>query len=113
MRALQDEECLTLQQGVPTANDLEIKELIKFIPRWRIIEINGVRQLERTYRFKNFLLALAFTNQVGEIAEEQNHHPTLLTEWGKVTVTWWTHVVKGLHRNDFIMAAKCDAIYQE
>ena len=57
---------------------------------------------------KNFREALAFTNQVGEIAEAQGHHPGLLTEWGKVTVTWWTHKINGLHKNDFIMAAKTD-----
>jgi len=113
MRALKDEECKALHKGVQPANDLEINDLIKFIPEWKIIEIDGVRRLEHTYKFKNFLQALAFTNQVGEIAEEQDHHPMILTEWGKVTVSWWTHVVKGLHRNDFIMAAKCDAIYKE
>ncbi|HKM77940.1 MAG TPA: 4a-hydroxytetrahydrobiopterin dehydratase, partial [Candidatus Bathyarchaeia archaeon] len=54
-----------------------------------------------------------FTNQVGKIAQAQSHHPVLVTEWGRVTVTWWTHKIKGLHRNDFIMAAKTDQIYAE
>ena len=61
--------------------------------------------------FRNFTESLTFTNQVGKIAEEQGHHPVLVTEWGRVTVTWWTHKIKGLHRNDFIMAAKTDQIY--
>jgi 4a-hydroxytetrahydrobiopterin dehydratase len=65
-------------------------------------------QLERVFLFKNFKHALAFTNAVGEIAEAEGHHPGLLTEWGKVTVTWWSHSIKGLHRNDFIMAARTD-----
>jgi 4a-hydroxytetrahydrobiopterin dehydratase len=64
------------------------------------------------YSFNNFVEAIAFTNRVGELAEEENHHPALLTEWGKVTVTWWTHKIRGLHRSDFIMAAKTDKYYQ-
>ena len=62
------------------------------------------------YLFKNFRHALAFTNAVGAIAEEVGHHPALLTEWGKVTVTWWSHEMRGLHRNDFIMAARTDVL---
>ncbi len=68
--------------------------------------------ITRTYKFKNFAEALAFTNRVGALAEQENHHPALLTEWGKTTVAWWTHEINGLHRNDFVMAAKCDALYQ-
>ena len=70
-----------------------------------------MRNLERVFKWKNFVQALAFTNRVGELAEEEGHHPALLTEWGKVTVTWWTHKIKGLHRNDFIMAARTDQLY--
>jgi len=68
-------------------------------------------RLERAYKFKDFIAALAFTNKVGEIAEMEDHHPAILTEWGQVTLTWWTHTVKGLHLNDFIMAAKSDSVY--
>jgi 4a-hydroxytetrahydrobiopterin dehydratase len=63
--------------------------------------------------YKNFVEALHFTNKVGELAETEGHHPSLLTEWGKVTVTWWTHKINGLHRNDFIMAAKTDELYAQ
>ena len=63
-------------------------------------------------KYKNFDEALTFTNKVGQLAEAEGHHPSILTEWGKVTVTWWTHKIKGLHRNDFIMAAKTDQLYQ-
>jgi 4a-hydroxytetrahydrobiopterin dehydratase len=62
------------------------------------------------FRFDDFAQALAFTNAVGELAEAENHHPALLTEWGRVTVTWWTHVSRGLSRNDFVMAAKTDEL---
>ena len=81
------------------------------VPEWQIIERDGVKQLERVFQFPDFVQALAFTNRVGAIAEAEGHHPALLTEWGKVTVTWWTHKIKGLHRNDFIMAAKTDEVY--
>lgn len=67
-------------------------------------------QLERPFTFRNFKQALAFTNRIGELAEEAGHHPALLTEWGKVTVTWWSHAIKGLHKNDFILAARTDEV---
>lgn len=92
-----------------TANELE--ELSPQTPAWRIFEVEGVQRIERTFKFKDFVQALAFTNAVGDMAEAQDHHPALLTEWGKVTVTWWTHFLGGLHLNDFIAAAKTDQIY--
>jgi 4a-hydroxytetrahydrobiopterin dehydratase len=81
------------------------------LPDWQIVEIQGVKRLERLFKFRNFRESLAFTNQVGEIAEQEDHHPLIQTEWGRVTVNWWTHKIKGLHRNDFIMAAKTDELY--
>jgi 4a-hydroxytetrahydrobiopterin dehydratase len=78
-----------------------------------MIEVEGESRLERSYKFPDFKTALEFTNRVGEAAEEQGHHPALLTEYGKVTVTWWTHAISGLHKNDFIMAAKTDEIATE
>ena len=80
------------------------------IPDWQIVERDGIRRLERVFRLKDFAQALAFTNKVGAIAEAEGHHPALLTQWGSVTVTWWTHKIRGLHRNDFIMAAKTDRL---
>jgi 4a-hydroxytetrahydrobiopterin dehydratase len=76
-----------------------------------VIEVEGMQRLERTFKFKNFAQALEFTNKVGAIAEEEDHHPRIVTEWGKVTLQWWTHVIGGLHKNDFIMAAKSDELY--
>jgi 4a-hydroxytetrahydrobiopterin dehydratase len=69
--------------------------------------------LVRTFRVPTFRDALAFTQRVGELAEEEGHHPMLRTEWGKVTVSWWSHKIRGLHRNDFIMAAKTDALARD
>ncbi len=88
----------------------EMAELLPQVPGWQIAERDGIKRLERVFAFDNFAQALAFTTRVGELAEMESHHPALLTEWGRVTVTWWTHKIRGLHRNDFIMAAKTDQL---
>ncbi len=106
-------KCTACRGGEPTLTDPEIAELHPQVPDWQVVERDGIKRLERVFTFKNFAQALAFTNAVGAIAEEEGHHPAILTEWGKVTVTWWTHKIKGLHRNDFIMAAKTDRLYDE
>ena len=91
--------------------DAEINSLHPQVPEWQVKEVDGVKRLERVFKFKNFAQALEFTNKVGAIAEEEDHHPLIVLEWGRVTVNWWTHVIKGLHKNDFVMAAKSDEIY--
>ncbi|GLP94831.1 4a-hydroxytetrahydrobiopterin dehydratase [Paraferrimonas sedimenticola] len=103
-------KCEACQAGAPTVTDAELAELVKQIPDWSVEVREGVMQLERVYKFKNFKLALAFSNKVAELAEEEFHHPSILTEWGKTTITWWTHAIGGLHKNDFIMAAKTDRL---
>jgi 4a-hydroxytetrahydrobiopterin dehydratase len=105
------QKCVACRPGSPTVSDAEMAEYRQQIPDWQVMERDGVKQLERAYRFKDFSQALAFTDRVGAIAEAEDHHPTIVTEWGKVTVTWWTHAVHGLHRNDFIMAARTDQLY--
>ena len=111
MSALVNENCVRPKHGGPSLNEAEIAELMQQLPLWELLDQDNVKRLECTFEFKNFAQALVFTNRVGEMAEEQDHHPALLTEWGKVTVTWWTHAVGGLHRNDFIAAAKTTALY--
>ncbi|MEH0665071.1 4a-hydroxytetrahydrobiopterin dehydratase [Vibrio scophthalmi] len=86
----------------------ERRLLLTELEGWKIVDRDGIPQLEKEYRFKNYQLAWAFANKVSQLAEEEFHHPSLLLEWGKVTVTWWSHSIKGLHQNDFICAAKCD-----
>ena len=81
------------------------------VPDWKVTEEEGIKRLERVFKFRDFRQALSFTNSVGESAEADGHHPAILTEWGKVTVSWWTHKIRGLHRNDFVMAAKTDRLY--
>jgi 4a-hydroxytetrahydrobiopterin dehydratase len=90
----------------------EMQPLLAQIPRWTVSEVDGVKQLQRAYKFPDFSRALDFTQQVGREADAANHHPAILTEWGKVTVTWTTHKVHGLHQNDFVMAAKTDEAFE-
>ena len=110
MTTLAQFQCVPCRGGEPTLSAEEIANLKPEAPDWDIVERDGIQRLERAFKFKNFVQALAFTNRVGELAEEQGHHPALLTEWGRVTVTWWTHKIGGLHRNDFIMAAQTDLL---
>lgn len=98
--------------GDSKLSEEKIESLRKQVPGWDLEEEDGIPQLQRTFEFKNFAQALSFTNKVGELAEREDHHPSILTEWGKVTVTFWTHKVNGLHLNDFIAAAKTDQIYK-
>jgi 4a-hydroxytetrahydrobiopterin dehydratase len=111
MQDLTQLKCEACRVGAPQVTEAEATEYQKQLPDWMIVERDGVKRLERAYQFKNFGIALAFTNKVGELAEQEDHHPAILTEWGKVTVAWWTHKIRGLHRNDFIMAAKTDEAY--
>ncbi|MBE0363553.1 4a-hydroxytetrahydrobiopterin dehydratase [Pseudoalteromonas ulvae UL12] len=110
MSELSSQKCEACHVDAPKVSDDELAVLIREIPDWTPIVRDGVMQLERVYKFKNFKLALEFTNVLGAMAEEEGHHPGILTEWGKVTVTWWSHSIKGLHKNDFICAAKTDAL---
>jgi 4a-hydroxytetrahydrobiopterin dehydratase len=103
--------CVACRRDAPRVTAEEIAELLPEIPEWQLIEVDGIKRLQRVFAFDDFAQALAFTDRVGAVAEEQGHHPALLTEWGRTTVTWWTHKIKGLHRNDFVMAAKTDRLY--
>lgn len=86
--------------------------MLRQLSGWDIEVIDGVARLQKSYRFKNFAEALDFSCRVGALAEHEGHHPALLTEWGKVTVQWWTHKIGGLHRNDFVMAARTDTLQE-
>jgi 4a-hydroxytetrahydrobiopterin dehydratase len=103
-------KCTACRAGEPTVTAEEIAALHPQVPDWQVVDRDGIKRLERVFKVKDFAAALAFTNKIGEIAETEGHHPALLTEWGRVTVTWWTHKIRGLHRNDFIMAAKTDRL---
>ena len=110
MTDLNREKCEACRSGAPKVEGDELRSLMREIPDWSVESREGIMQLERRFEFPDFSRALAFTDKVGELAESEGHHPRLTTEWGSVTVTWWTHKIKGLHRNDFIMAAKTDRL---
>ena len=111
MTSLNQQTCEACRAGAPQVTDTELAQLIKQIPEWTAHAVAGVLQLRREFKFKNFKDAIAFTNRVGDMAETENHHPAILTEWGKVTVSWWTHKINGLHQNDFICASKTDQLF--
>ena len=111
MESLRQMRCVACRKDSPKVTEAEMTALLPQIPDWRLVEREGMQRLERVFTLPDFAQALAFTNAVGTLAEAEAHHPALLTEWGRVTVTWWTHTIRGLHRNDFIMAAKTDDAY--
>ena len=105
-------KCEACRVGAPPASANELDDFLQTHSSWEKIDVNGESRITRAYTFSNFVDAFAFTNRVGQISEEEDHHPALLTEWGKVTVSWWTHKIRGLHRNDLIMGAKTDELYE-
>ena len=112
MTALNQEKCEACRRDSPSVTEAEVAQLKPELPEWEMITENDIPKLDRVFKFKNFQQALDFTNQLGILAEEQGHHPRLTTEWGRVQVAWWTHKIRNLHRNDFVMAAKSDQVYQ-
>jgi len=110
MDHLTNKTCVACRVGAPLATEDEINEFKQQIPNWTIIEENEIKRLKRVFSYNNFVDAVAFTQKVAVLAEDEGHHPSILTEWGKVTVCWWSHKIKGLHVNDFIMAAKTDQL---
>ncbi len=113
MSDLAKQSCVPCRGGEPPLGAEEIEQKLTKVPDWKLHENEGVPFLRRSFSFKNFAQALAFTNKVGELAEEERHHPRIVTEWGSVTVDWWTHKIKGLHGNDFVMAAKTDELWRD
>lgn len=111
--SLVNEKCEACRVDAPKMSDEERAALMRQIPDWQAVVVNGIQQLRRVYEFRNFSQALAFTNRIGSLADDAGHHPALLTEWGKVTVNWWTHDIGGLHKNDFIMAARTEAAFDQ
>jgi 4a-hydroxytetrahydrobiopterin dehydratase len=112
MTDLHQMKCVACRPEEPTISQGEMYMMHPQIPEWMVREVDGMQRLERVFKFKDFSQALEFTNQVGAIAEEEDHHPLIVLEWGKVTLQWWTHTIGGLHKNDFIMAAKSDQLYK-
>lgn len=110
MSQLREQQCEACRADAPKVTEQQALELRQQVPDWEQVEVEGVAQLRRVFKFSDFAAALAFANQVGQLAEEHGHHPAILVEYGRVTVRWWTHKIRGLHRNDFIMAARTDQL---
>jgi len=108
MNDLKTRHCEGCEEGAPPITQRELDEFMPLLPRWRVVERDGIQRLERELRFNDFAEALAFVNRVGALAEEEGHHPALLLEHGRVTLSWWTHKVGGLHLDDLIMASRSD-----
>ena len=108
MTQLRQETCVSCRRDSPRVTDEEIAQLHPLVSEWSLAQEDDIKRLHREFRFPDFKHALAFTAAVGELAEEEGHHPRLVTEWGSVGVTWRTHKIRDLHRNDFIMASKTD-----
>ncbi len=113
MSDLTTRECTACRGDEPPLSREETETFLAQIPDWNLDDSKDIPKITRRFSFGDFAEALAFTNRVGEIAEQQGHHPRLTTEWGKVKVTWWTHKIGGLHANDFIMAAKTNQLYRD
>lgn len=105
--ALQDETCIPCHDGNAMAlTSREIAGLLPAVPGWALIRRDGVEQLEKIHPCADFAAALALANRIGDLADAKDHHPKLIVEWGRLTVRYWTHTLRGLHRNDFILAAR-------
>jgi len=111
MAELKDQKCMPSETGDTAVAESQVARLLAEIPEWRIVERHGIDRLERTFTFANFVMALAFANRVGELAEAEDHHRAILVQWGKASVSWWTHSIGGLHHNDYIMAAKTEELF--
>jgi 4a-hydroxytetrahydrobiopterin dehydratase len=107
MSELASKQCVPCRGGVPPLQGSEINRLLEQLSGWEVV---NEHHLKKDYRFANFREALTFVNQVGELAEEQGHHPDICFGWGKVEITIWTHKIDGLTESDFILAAKIDEI---
>jgi 4a-hydroxytetrahydrobiopterin dehydratase len=101
--------CTPCKGGIPPLTSQEAEGLHAQVPQWDVG--NEALRIERTFRFRNFSEALTFVQQVGELAEAEGHHPDISFGWGYVTVTLQTKKIKGLHENDFIVAAKIDRLF--
>ncbi len=111
MAELANLKCVACSQDAPQVTEKEIDVYGPQVPDWQVVEDDGIKRIERVFHFSDFASALEFTIHVGELAEVEEHHPAILTEWGRVKVSWWTHKIRGLHWNDFVAAAKTDQLF--
>lgn len=111
MNSLADRDIQMCKKGTPPLTEPEYAPYLMQLPGWDIVNIDGIERLQRSYFFPDPSDALAFSRFLSSIADEADHHPFLVVEANSLTVMWWTHSIKGLHLNDFIMAARSDEAY--
>jgi len=107
MNDLTNKKCVPCQGGVPSLTEVKINNYLRKVKEWSVIDNH---HLEKSFTFIDFKSSLSFVNKVGELAEQENHHPDICFTWGKVVITIWTHKINGIHENDFILASKIDKI---
>ncbi len=110
MTNLESKHCVPCSGAAKAMEDREISMHLAKVPGWSVIEQEGVKRLSRSFAFPGFDEAMEFALKVGRLAGKEGHHPAILVEWGRATVSWWTHAIGGLHLNDFIMAAKTERL---
>lgn len=107
MCELADRQCVPCRGGMPPLQGEKLAELARQLPAWQVVDGHHI---ERRYEFPDFAQALAFVNRIGEVAEQQGHHPDIFLTWGEVKVKLFTHKINGLSESDFILAAKIDRL---
>jgi 4a-hydroxytetrahydrobiopterin dehydratase len=107
MSDLASKQCVPCRGGVPPLSGRELEKLTEQVPHWRVV---NAHHITRVFTFPDFRQALDFVNKVGELAEQQGHHPDIMLTWGKAEITTWTHKINGLTESDFILAAKIDQL---
>jgi len=110
---LDNEAVIPCSQSSSALSKDEINRLLNELNNWYLMLDNGIQIISKHFTFKSYLSAIEFANSVASLAEQENHHPRICIEWGKVTIDWWTHSINGLFINDFIMAARCERIFSE
>ena len=110
---LSNTNCEACRADAPVLSEKEINDLLPQLSSWNINEDEGIKRLVCSYAFLSYEDSVAFTNKVANLAEQEDHHPEIMLEWGKVTVSWWSHKIKGLHMNDFICASKTDLLFKD
>ena len=110
---LSEMQCTACNKNTRLLNDNEIALLKNELSDWQVFNDSGINKLSQRFVTKNYTRSMAFTNAVAQLASEINHHPLMIVEYGAVTVVWWSHIIKGLHKNDFIMAAKTSELFAQ
>ena len=105
-----NQHCVPCSGTVAPMAEEELQRQLQNSPDWKVVDETGTRKLQKVFTFKDFVEAIDFSVKVGKLAESEGHHPAILTEWGKVTVSWWTHAISGIHLNDVIMASRTDQL---